>query len=576
MLPTATVEAEFEELLMVEHNADGTHDLADMNAIEVFNVIAYGAIGDGVSDDTAAIQNALKAAEAVGGTVYFPAGIYPTASTLTVKADHVKLLGDGPASIILGVTDGMNAIEITDYAHTTVDSVRVSNLKIIVPPDGIGIYTRRTSNLLLDDVKVDGDGVGDYCVYLDQNGPARLDPGNIRTVIRDCRFSNIANDPNNAALYIGERAHAFSVEDSTIFGNGSNTVDIWLAGTTTKGRLAGLDLEFGNKGIYWDSTGNIYALTIENCTFESHIESEIDLASDSKTIYYLTIANCAFQNGGLTDAIIELNKAQGVFLANNFYGSSCAHPFKVKMTGRSVFVTNIGTSSTIMDPNGNWMSMAPDAEGMVLNDSGGANFMEIDADMISWRERGGTEWRLRYDQGRDAMKWIRFRDAEGRVVNETMMYVTDTNRVGLMDPSPQALLDVGGGIADHIDGTGDLLVKDDLEVDGDTYIEGKMALRSMTITEVDAGNPVDVNSISMLKIDTGDGDVTIGGLANGIDGQILYVVVVDAANNTTLKHNASGSAQHLFLSSGEDEVLENSYGGWTLICNGTHWFEIDD
>lgn len=42
-----------------------------------FNVRDFGAVGDGATDDTEAIQAAIDAAEAAGGgTVYFPAGDY--------------------------------------------------------------------------------------------------------------------------------------------------------------------------------------------------------------------------------------------------------------------------------------------------------------------------------------------------------------------------------------------------------------------------------------------------------------------------------------------------------------------
>ena len=53
----------------------------------VFNVKAYGAKGDGVTDDTTAIQAAINAANALpGGKVFLPPGQYGISATLTVTA----------------------------------------------------------------------------------------------------------------------------------------------------------------------------------------------------------------------------------------------------------------------------------------------------------------------------------------------------------------------------------------------------------------------------------------------------------------------------------------------------------
>lgn len=48
-----------------------------------FNVLDDGAVGDGVMDDTAAIQATIDAAYAAGGgVVYFPSGTYIVSGVL--------------------------------------------------------------------------------------------------------------------------------------------------------------------------------------------------------------------------------------------------------------------------------------------------------------------------------------------------------------------------------------------------------------------------------------------------------------------------------------------------------------
>jgi polygalacturonase len=59
------------------------------------NVTAYGAVGDGMGDDTDAIKAALAAAkDAAPTTIYFPTGIYTVTSSLEAPSD-VRWRGDG-------------------------------------------------------------------------------------------------------------------------------------------------------------------------------------------------------------------------------------------------------------------------------------------------------------------------------------------------------------------------------------------------------------------------------------------------------------------------------------------------
>jgi hypothetical protein len=59
----------------------------------------FGAVGDGSTDDHAAIQSAINAcASAGGGVVYLPAGDYVSTMFLRVDSHGVSIRGDGPGS----------------------------------------------------------------------------------------------------------------------------------------------------------------------------------------------------------------------------------------------------------------------------------------------------------------------------------------------------------------------------------------------------------------------------------------------------------------------------------------------
>jgi hypothetical protein len=63
---------------------------------DVVSVKDFGAVGDGVTDDTAAITNAI----ATGKNVYFPSGNYLLTSLLSITAQNQELYGEGNSSRI--------------------------------------------------------------------------------------------------------------------------------------------------------------------------------------------------------------------------------------------------------------------------------------------------------------------------------------------------------------------------------------------------------------------------------------------------------------------------------------------
>ena len=102
-------------------------------AADIVNVKDFGAVGDGVADDTAAIQAAINAAGiAGGGEVYFDRGTYKVTSTLAVAYNNVSFIGANPrGSLLYSTANSSKILSVTgtwftlrdmsfDYATTPV------------------------------------------------------------------------------------------------------------------------------------------------------------------------------------------------------------------------------------------------------------------------------------------------------------------------------------------------------------------------------------------------------------------------------------------------------------------------
>ena len=102
--------------------------------------------------------------------------------------------------------------------------------------------------------------------------------------------------------------------------------------------------------------------------------------------------------------------------------------------------------------------------------------------------------------------------------------------------------------------------------------KGKVANNTATMT-TGASDAVDASAINVLFLDTSGGNITIGAFVGGVAGQVLHVLSKVIGNNVTLEHNEGTGNQNIFLHKGVDETLDNHFGGWTLVCDGTSWFD---
>lgn len=76
----------------------------------------YGALGDGVTDDTTAITAAI--ADADGGIVFFPPGTYKV-TALSINDGNVNFLGSGAGISIISGSTSVNLISLNDNTNTT-------------------------------------------------------------------------------------------------------------------------------------------------------------------------------------------------------------------------------------------------------------------------------------------------------------------------------------------------------------------------------------------------------------------------------------------------------------------------
>jgi len=114
---------------------------------ESVSVLDFGAVGDGVTNDTAAIQAALNyAATLTGCTVLMPAGTYLVTSTLSFTGHSTQLVGVGRGIIPTSYALSNGGTQITYTGTNTVISFngkqycQVSDLTIRSTTASVGIY----------------------------------------------------------------------------------------------------------------------------------------------------------------------------------------------------------------------------------------------------------------------------------------------------------------------------------------------------------------------------------------------------------------------------------------------------
>lgn len=145
---------------VIQPNAGGTGRWIRYWGGESIDVKWFGAKGDGVTLDTAAIANAMTVAISVKGTLYIsPAPVYYLATiTIPNGTSGLKITGDGkgypsvagPGSVILNNTSS-NTLDITSSTGTT-DNIVVKGIKLLNTGGGYPLRTKQCNWSIFEDL----------------------------------------------------------------------------------------------------------------------------------------------------------------------------------------------------------------------------------------------------------------------------------------------------------------------------------------------------------------------------------------------------------------------------------------
>jgi hypothetical protein len=132
------------------NQTNGRDQINNVSVNGVFNVKAYGAKGDGSTNDNTAVQAALTACQTNGGTVFFPVGTYASLNLTLVMSGATKNCilqgaGDG-VTTLAGVNSSTDILTIGTNGAEKADNISVRDMAF-----SGGRYSMRLNNTLYFD-----------------------------------------------------------------------------------------------------------------------------------------------------------------------------------------------------------------------------------------------------------------------------------------------------------------------------------------------------------------------------------------------------------------------------------------
>lgn len=281
-------------LLVQNKNGVQVYAVADVGASDSANVKSFGAAGDGVTDDTVAIEKALEASN----NVYFPEGLYLTTKALRLTGSK-RIFGDGKGvSRVIRYDTTPETINAVSVTATVYMSNRYNSI------ENMGIRGDRTGT----DITASVDGV-----FF----------GNLNGICSNSALTNV--DIRNAQNCIYADTGVFMMTFNQV--NCANSVNAYnFSDTSAKTSLTFNSCWAENVGQAWDFYAAYY-ITLNSCGADyANYTSGTGTAgpnpygfgfgsqSTGKGVYHFVVCNVTLNTCGA-----EYSYGDGVF----GFGGSC-------------------------------------------------------------------------------------------------------------------------------------------------------------------------------------------------------------------------------------------------------------
>jgi len=293
---------------------------AQSKMADIVSVKDFGAVGNGVTDDTAYIQAAINRGQLTGQSVYLPAGNYLVTTSLQITAP-VTFFGDGWGSCLYvssGFSASSDVIWINPSAYT--ENIIIKDLSIRPVSGtparyGIGVDIRNHGVSYCEFSGLRIAALGDYCFAVIPNAAPLLD-GFFTSVIDRCAFFG--------GIKLDKAGDSLRITNNTISGP---RIGIYVD-------LLNGPFDGGPHGLLIDGnniTSNGGALYVLNCTMGVFSNNNVEMPTPSGVTN-----NAMIDLEGINSFAFSVN---GMALINNFLGSAIAGYDTIRVNyGRNVLI----------------------------------------------------------------------------------------------------------------------------------------------------------------------------------------------------------------------------------------------